>query len=119
MPYFIRNYLVLRRLKYESDLRRRITGGKFTEEYTVEENRAGFNAVGRCGGLQLPEQRCLAAAGRSAERDEFASFDCKADFNQCCLFTVRVCKRQVFDAIDFQSKASFIFTNSGNAPKAK
>ena len=70
MPNLIGDDLIFRRLLHKADTGRLGPRVHLVQRRISKEDAARACAVGRKGGLQLPQQRGLAAAGGAAEHHE-------------------------------------------------
>ena len=113
VPDLVGDDLVFRALLHKADALRLLALRNVGERAGVEKDRAPADAVGRKSGLQLAEERAFAAAGKPAERDEFARAERQAHIPQGGRELPGVGKGQVFDAIELHVRASFLCSSTG------
>ena len=109
MPDLVRHHLVLRVLLHEAD-----TGGlrpliQTLQRLTVKKDAAAAPPMWRHSALELPQERGLAAAGRTAEHDEFALLQLQRNILQGVSRLLRIGKAKLFG---FQQR----FTHESNCP---
>ena len=113
VPDLVGDDLVFRALLHKADALRLLALRNVGERAAVEKDRAPVDAVGRKSGLQLAEERAFAAAGKPAERDEFARAERQAHVPQGGRKLPGVGKGQAFDAIELHVRASFLCSSTG------
>ena len=106
VPDLVGHKLVVDILLHEADPPAAVRLRKASQRLTVQQDLTHFFAVRREGGLQLPQQRALSAAGRPAEHKKFAALHRQRDAAQRRLVLSGVGKAEIVDFQEFHFLAS-------------
>ena len=106
VPDLVGHELVVDILLHKADFPAAVRLRKASQRLTVQQDLTHFFAVRREGGLQLPQQRALSAAGRPAEHKKFAALHRQRDAAQRRLVLSGVGKAEIVDFQEFHFLAS-------------
>ena len=107
VPHLVGDDLIVGILQNEADALALLPLGERSKRPSLEYDLALPGAVRGQNGLELPQKRGLAAAGGTAEGDEFPGADGKAQTVQRLVFLLGIGKAHIFERIAVHLRSSF------------